>query len=76
MDIENVRSTVLSAIGYDPDRQVLEARFRTGRIYHYYKVPQDIYDNLRTAPSIGRYFNKHIARKYEAELVYDPRRPY
>jgi hypothetical protein len=72
MELHRVQSSVLAAVGYDPDRSVLEARFRTGRIYHYFDVPPGVFETLLAAPSAGRFFNKAIRDRYRAELVYDP----
>ncbi len=74
MDLREVRSSVLAAVGYDHDRKVLEVRFRTGRIYHYFDVPYAAYEKLLAAPSAGKHFNKVIRPRFRAELVYDPKR--
>jgi KTSC domain len=72
MNVQNVTSSAISAIGYDPGRELLEVRFHTGRIYHYHNVPQSMYDRLMTARSHGTYFNRAIRDRFRAELVYDP----
>lgn len=74
MDVQSVESSVLAAIGYDRKEHVLEATFRTGRVYRYFDVPAAVYKGLLNAPSVGSYFNRNIRDKYRAELVYDPRR--
>ena len=65
----HVQSSVLSAVHFDLDRHILEVRFRSGRLYHYFDVPQDIYDALLAAPSLGSYFNKVIRPRFRCELV-------
>ena len=75
MELQPVNSSVLAAVGYDSDRRVLEARFCSGRIYHYFEVPQSVFNKVLVAASVGQYFNRTIKPRYRAELVYDPNRP-
>jgi hypothetical protein len=75
MEIHNVQSSAVSAVGYDEERSVLEVRFPSGRIYHYFEVPQPLYEKLRAARSIGQFFNRTIRDRYRCTLVYDPKRP-
>ncbi len=74
MELHQVDSSVLAAVGYDQDRRVLEARFRSGRIYHYFDVPASVFKKVLTARSVGQFFNRTIKPRYRAELVYDPNR--
>jgi hypothetical protein len=73
VDVQSVDSSVLAAVGYDGKQHVLEATFRTGRVYRYFDVPTAVYKALLNAPSAGKYFNRNIRDRYRAELVYDPR---
>jgi KTSC domain len=75
VELHDVTSSVLAAVGYDPERRVLEARFRTGRVYHYFDVPHSIFKLLLAARSKGQYFNKAIRSHLRSELVYDAHRP-
>ena len=57
MDREKVRSSNLKSVGYNPSNSILEVEFQSGRIYHYLKVPFEIYDALmiledETIPSL------------------------
>ncbi len=74
VEIHPVNSSVLAAAGYDGDRRVLEARFCSGRIYHYFDVPESVFRKLLAASSVGQYFNRSVKPRYRAELVYDPHR--
>lgn len=58
---EPVNSSVIRTLGYDPDSQRLEVELHTrpGRPYAY-RVPPHIVRMLRTAPSIGAFYNRHI----------------
>ena len=56
-----VQSSALEQVSYDEVAHTLCATFReTGRTYIYEDVPQEIYDSLLFADSIGAYFNCHI----------------
>jgi len=58
-------SSVIRAARYDPDRQLLDITFTTGRRYLYHRVPVEEADAFRAAFSKGRYFNAHIRDAYE-----------
>jgi hypothetical protein len=58
-------STVIRAAYYDPDRQVLDIIFTTGRRYLYRDVPPKEADSFRAAFSKGRHFNAHIRDRYD-----------
>ena len=56
-----LQSAALKSVFYDESRQILRATFRdTGRTYLYEDVPQELYDRLLFAESIGVFFNHHI----------------
>ncbi len=55
-----VNSSNLASVGYDPNSQVLEIEFNTGRVYQYFDVPQQEYDGLMNANSHGSYFYHNI----------------
>ena len=59
--MHRLQSNILEAIAYDETAHLLRARFRgTGKTVVYEEVPQDIYDELIFADSIGGYFRAHI----------------
>lgn len=63
-----VQSTAIEQISYDAEAQVLRATFRgTGRSYAYRHVPQELYDGLIFADSLGGYFNAHIRNHFDCE---------
>ena len=56
-----VQSSAIEQVSYDPDAQTLIATFReSGRTYVYDEVPEEVYDGLLFADSLGTYFNAHI----------------
>ena len=57
----HVQSSALEQVSYDERAHTLCATFRdSGRTYIYAEVPQDLYDGLIFADSLGAYFNAHI----------------
>jgi hypothetical protein len=58
-------SSVIRAAHYDPDREVLDIMFTTGRRYIYHRVPAEAAQAFQAAFSKGRYFNKHIRDAYD-----------
>jgi len=61
----NVDSSNLASIGYDATKQILEIEFNHGGVYQYFDVPKDVYDELMSASSHGRYFVHNIKDGYE-----------
>lgn len=68
-----LRSTHLATADYDPDRQTLDVKLRTGKVYRYFDVPPTVFDDLLAAKSPARYFKTSIRDRYRGELVYDMR---
>ena len=66
---EPVVSESIAAIGYDDDAEVLEVEFVSGAVYRYRGVSQDVFEDLRQAPSKGAFFNRHIKDAYAWEQV-------
>ncbi len=67
-----LQSAALEAIVYNESTHVLRARFRdSGKTMIYEDVPQDVYDQLIFADSIGRFFHDRIAGAYPAREVPD-----
>jgi len=55
-----LNSSVLSSASYDDETKTLELTFSSGRSYTYSQVPPEVFENLVSAPSHGRYFNDFI----------------
>ena len=50
----------LASLDYDSKSTVLEIEFKSGRVYKYSGVSQDVYDGLMNAESKGKYFHQYI----------------
>jgi hypothetical protein len=64
MQMISVRSSAISAIGYDPVSMQLHIRFKQGHTYTFCGVPQNIYEGLMSASSKGLYYDSHIRDRY------------
>ena len=64
MQRQPVESSMLRSAGYDSERSILELEFNNGRIYRYFGVPQDVFEELLTAESKGRYFLDQVDDLY------------
>lgn len=64
MEMISVRSSAISAIGYDPSSQRMKIKFKQGRTYDFCRVPQDIFDGFISASSKGRYYESRIRGRY------------
>jgi hypothetical protein len=61
-----VQSFAIEAVAYDESAQLLTARYRdSGKTVIYEGVPQEIYDSLIFAESIGGYFRDHIEGHFQ-----------
>ena len=53
--------TSITAVAFETRASTLDVWFRTtGRQYRYYGVPMQLYCDLLSADSKGRFFNQHI----------------
>lgn len=64
-----VRSTNLSAIGYDPTTATLSVRFLSGALYNYFGVPRAVYEGLLASqPTPWRVWGQTV-KQYPYERV-------
>lgn len=61
---QQVRSSSLRAVGYDPEAKTLEIEFVHGEVYEYLNVDSETYQSLLSAESLGAYFQTHIRLKF------------
>ncbi|MFP4344541.1 MAG: KTSC domain-containing protein [Anaerolineales bacterium] len=63
-ELTTVDSSMIHAVGYDPQEQQLEVVFNSGKVYCYQKVSEEIYEELLEADSKGRYMRSCIIDCY------------
>lgn len=55
-----VNSSILTSVGYNPEKKTLEIEFQSGGIYRYHNIPESIYSGLMKAESYYSYFERYI----------------
>lgn len=69
MEMQEVKSSWIEAVGYDEGAQELHVKFRPGRgggkTYIYGMVSREVYEEMLEAESVGRYYQAHIKDVYE-----------
>ena len=69
MDRAPVSSSSIKSIGYDPPTSTLEVEFKSGWVYQYFSIPSDVFAQLMSASSKGRYFDQKIKDTYKFERI-------
>lgn len=64
-----VKSSNIHSVGYDKSQKVLQVEFLNGRIYQYYDVSVNIFNDLLKAQSKGMFFNSNISFCFRYECV-------
>jgi len=69
VEMYEVSSSNVGAIGYDETNQTLYIRFLNNTLYIYKGVPVGEFEGLRNAPSIGSYLHRNIKNLYPYERI-------
>ena len=65
--VMHTQSQVVEVVAYDERNQVLRARYRdSGETVVYENVPQEVYESLIFANSLGGFFREHIEGRFPA----------
>lgn len=64
MEMIPVRSSAISAIGYDSSTQQMVIRFKGSGNYTFYNVPPHIFSEFMAASSKGSYYHRYIEGRY------------
>ena len=64
MKREPVESSMLRSIGYDAEQHILELEFNSGKVYQYFEVPAQVYQDMMKDDSKGSYFRGVIDGAY------------
>lgn len=60
----SLSSSALTSATYDDETRELSVMFHSGRSYTHPGVPQEVFDQLRQAPSPGAFYNQQIKGVY------------
>jgi len=69
MEMINVDSSNVAAVGYDEDSSTLQVEFINGGTYRYFDVSENIFTGLRDADSVGGYLAENIKGTYRYSKV-------
>ncbi len=69
MEMTNVDSSNIAAVGYDDDSSTLQVEFNNGATYQYFDVPEHLFEGLRDADSVGGYLAANIKGNYRYSKV-------
>ena len=64
-------SSFIKAVIWNINTETLAVIFSSGSIWVYYNVPENVYEELASAESTGKYFNTTIRDVYQSEKVND-----
>lgn len=65
MELRQIFSTHISAIGYDPDTKELHVKFKSnGKTAVYSDVPSDVARMVTDAPSVGTALQQFVKGKF------------
>lgn len=64
-EMHSVDSSNVAAVGFDEAQQEIWVRFHSGDTYVYSGANETIFQELRTAPSVGSYLNRVIKGNFE-----------
>jgi len=65
----SVESSNIKEIGYDQASKILMVKFHNGGLYAYDAVPAEMFDELKSAPSKGKFFIANVKGKYSFRKV-------
>lgn len=60
-----VKSSHIVSVGYDEETGQLHVNFIQGAHYIYDHVPKSVYEGLKAARSVGKFFSQNIKGVYE-----------
>lgn len=64
MDMQNVESSNVESVGYDPDTQEMHVRYRNGQLYKYEGVPEEVHQTVIGSDSIGTELHRSVKGTY------------
>lgn len=63
-----VNSSNISSVGYE--NGTLKVKFKTGGTYAYFDVPENVFNELIHAFSVGEYFTDNIKKVYKYQKLF------
>ena len=63
-------SSSIAKLGYNASKSTLEVAFHNGGLYHYFDVPQNIWEAFKSAESKGGFFSENIRGQFRYTKIY------
>ncbi len=57
-------STTMERFRYEKESQVLTVEFKNGGRYNYFDVPESVFEQMKSAPSKGRFLAQNVKGSY------------
>ena len=64
-----VTSSNIDSIAYDETDDSLYVLFKKGACYKYDSVPKQVYDEMLSSTSVGKYYQEYVSGKYTSTRV-------
>ena len=58
--IPTPQSSNVVGFGYDDERRVLKVEFKNGSVYDYFDVPDQVFNGMKSASSVGQYLAQQV----------------
>ncbi|MGH8129089.1 MAG: KTSC domain-containing protein [Gammaproteobacteria bacterium] len=65
MNMQKVESSQIHAVGYDAEKKTLRVSFKSGGVYDYADVPEQVHKDMLAAESVGSFFHKNVRGIYQ-----------
>ena len=67
--IESPESSNITRFRYDQNNQVLFVEFKNGSVYQYFDVPEQVFEQMTSAPSRGKFLAQVVKGTYRYARV-------
>ncbi|MDB5232165.1 MAG: hypothetical protein JWN76_2970 [Chitinophagaceae bacterium] len=64
-----VVSDMISSIGYNRSKEILEVLFSNNKLHKYKAVPHNIYMSFMTAPTYNTFYNEYVKDQFDFEVI-------
>ena len=68
-EMTDVNSSNISQLGYDKKNEQVYVRFMNETLYIYKNVPENDFEGLLNAPSVGSYLHRNYKNVYPYERI-------
>jgi hypothetical protein len=65
IELKEVKSSNILAIGYDKDSKILHVKFVGNNVYEYSAVPTELFEAFSGSESKGKFFAANVRGKFQ-----------